>query len=361
MDDNLPEAPVGEFVLFSNSDGSVKIECRFESETLWLSQSMICELYGKSKATISEHIKHIFEEGELAEEAVVRFFRTTASDGKHYKVQYFSLPMILAVGYRVRSTRGTQFRQWATHTLQEYVVKGFVLDDERLKNPPVGGSVVPDYFAETLARIRDIRASERRMYLRVREIFSMAMDYQPSNKETTQFFRVIQNKLHFASTGLTAAELIAQRADATLPNMGLTSFKGDEVRKTDVIIAKNYLQETEIDELNRIVSMWLDFAEDQARRRQQVFLKDWQLKLDEFLEFNERQVLNNSGSLSKDEADEKATAEFEYFARQRRHQKETEGERDTIEALIAIEADKDNPEFLGKLEKKLSQRKKDSE
>lgn len=360
MDNNFPQAPVGEFVLFSSADGTVKIECRFESETLWLSQAMICELYGKSKATISEHVKNIFEEGELAEEAVVRFYRTTASDGKRYKVQYFSLPMILAIGYRVRSSRGTQFRKWATQTLQEYVVKGFVMDDERLKNPPIDDSVVPDYFAEMLAHIRDIRASERRMYLRVREIFAMAMDYQPSNKETTQFFRIIQNKLHFAATGMTAAELITQRVDATLPNMGLTSFKGDEVRKTDVTIAKNYLKVTEIDELNRIVSMWLDFAEDQAKRRQQVFLKDWQVKLDQFLEFNDRQLLNDSGSLSKHSADEKANAEYDHFAEQRRRQKEAEGEQDTIETLIAIETDKDNLEILGELEKQLSKRDKDS-
>jgi len=358
MDDNLPQAPVGEFILFSSSDGSVKIECRFESETLWLSQAMICELYGKSKATISEHVKHIFEEGELLEEAVVRFYRTTASDGKRYKVQYLGLPMILAIGYRVRSTRGTQFRKWATQTLQEYVVKGFVMDDERLKNPTVGYSIVPDYFTEILERIRDIRASERRMYLRVRDIFAMAMDYEPSNKETTQFFRIIQNKLHFASTVLTAAELIARRVDATLPNMGLTSFKGDEVRKTDVTIAKNYLKEEEIDDLNRIVSMWLDFSEDQAKHRKKVFLKDWLTKLDQFLEFNDRQILDNSGSLAKREADEKANVEFEIFSEQRRCEKEITGEQ---EAIMALEADKNNLENFEKIAKQFNKKEKDGE
>src|SRR5690606_384435 len=261
-DNSLTQAPVGELVMFSSEDGKVHIKCRFEGDTLWLSQAMMCELYGKAKATISEHVKNIFAEGEQSEDSVVRFYRTTAADGKNYSVQYFSLPLVLAVGYRVRSVRGTQFRRWATQALEEYLIKGFVMDDERLKNPPVGPSVVPDRFDELLERIRDIRASERRMYLRVREIFALAADYEPSFKETTAFFQIIQNKLHFACAGQTAAELIYTRADASLPNMGLNSFKGAEVRKTDVTTAKNYLTEQEINELNRIVSMWLDFAED---------------------------------------------------------------------------------------------------
>ncbi|PLR20839.1 hydroxyacid dehydrogenase [Pantoea endophytica] len=312
--------------MFASGDGKVRVECRFENETLWLSQAMICELFDKAKATISGHIKNIFEEGELLENSVVRFYRTTASDGKNYQVQYFSLPMILAIGYRVRSARGTQFRQWATQTLQEYLVKGFVMDDERLRNPPVGSSAVPDYFDEMLERIRDIRASERRMYLRVREIFALAADYQPSLKETTQFFQTIQNKLHFACTGYTAAELIHLRANASQPHMGLTSFKGEEVRRSDVTVAKNYLVQDEVSELNRVVTMWLDFAEDQARRRQQVFLRDWQSKLDQFLQFNDRDVLQGAGSISKKMADEKAQAEYGQFAEQQRRLKEAEGE-----------------------------------
>lgn len=236
--EHLTSSPIGEFVMFASGDGKVRVECRFESDTLWLSQAMICKLYGKAKATISEHIKHIFEEGELEENSVVRFYRTTASDGKNYQVQHFSLPLILAAGYRVRSPRGTQFRQWATQTLQEYLIKGFVMDDERLKNQPVGTSAVPDYFDEMLERIRDIRASERRVYLRVREIFALAADYQPSLKETTQFFQTIQNKLHFACTGHTAAELIHQRADASQPHLGLSSYKGEEVHKGDVTVEK---------------------------------------------------------------------------------------------------------------------------
>ncbi|MDV6344016.1 virulence RhuM family protein [Nitrosomonas sp. Is37] len=341
-DDQLPQAPSGEFVMFTSQDGKVRIECRFESDTLWLSQAMICELYGKAKATISEHIKHIFEEGELVQDSVVRFYRTTAADGKSYPVQFFSLPLVLAVGYRVRSVRGIQFRQWATRTLEEYLIKGFVMDDERLKNPPVGTSIVPDYFSEMLERIRDIRASERRMYLRVKEIFALAADYEPLNRETTQFFQIMQNKLHYACTGLTAAELISQRVDALLPNMGLTSFKGDEVRKFDVTIAKNYLKEDEITELNRIVTMWLDFAEDQAMRRKQVFLRDWQEKLDQFLQFNDRTVLTNAGKVTKAEADQKALAEYENYAQRRRQLKEAEGERNNFNALLEWQNKKSN-------------------
>ncbi|WP_226572745.1 virulence RhuM family protein [Mangrovibacter yixingensis] len=336
MIDNTPQAPHGEFVLFTSADGRTRVECRFESDTLWLSQAMIGELYGKAKATISEHIKNIFAEGELDENSVVRFYRTTAADGKSYNVQYFSLPLVLAVGYRVRSSRGTQFRQWATQTLEEYLIKGFAMDDERLKNPPVGHSAVPDYFDEMLERIRDIRASERRVYLRVKEIFTMAADYEPSNQETNRFFQIIQNKLHYACTHMTAAELIASRVDASKPDMGLTSYKGDEVRKTDVTVAKNYLHEDEIKELNRIVNMWLDFAEDQALRRKQVFLQDWADKLDQFLSFNDRDVLSGAGKISKKDADEKAKLEFDRFAEQRRCLKEAEGARANIAALKAI-------------------------
>lgn len=333
MSDNLPEAPQGEFILFRSEDGQTHVECRFESDTLWLSQSSICELYGKAKATISEHISNIFTEGELAENSVVRFYRTTADDGKQYNVKYFNLSVILAVGYRVRSVRGTQFRQWATQTLEQYLIKGFVMDDERLRNPPVGQSVVPDYFDEMLERIRDIRASERRVYLRVKEIFTLAADYEPSNKETTRFFQTTQNKLHFACTGMTAAELIASRADTNQPDMGLTNYKSGEVRKTDVTIAKNYLREHELKELNRIVNMWLDFAEDQALRRKQVFLQDWDTKLDQFLSFNDRDVLLGAGGISKKVADEKAKDVFDIFDRKRRRLKESEGARANIAAL----------------------------
>ncbi|HHT2833407.1 virulence RhuM family protein [Klebsiella aerogenes] len=329
--ENITSSPAGEFIMFASGDGKVRVECRFESDTIWLSQATMAELYDKDVRTINEHLINIFSEGELAQNSTIRKFRIVRQEGKRQvsrEIDHYNLEAILAVGYRVRSSRGTQFRQWATQTLQEYLIKGFVMDDERLKNPPVGSSAVPDYFDEMLERIRDIRASERRVYLRVREIFALAADYQPSLKETTQFFQTIQNKLHFACTGHTAAELIHQRADASLPHMGLTNYKGEEVHKGDVTVAKNYLTQDEVNELNRVVNMWLDFAEDQARRRQQVFLRDWQDKLDQFLQFNDREVLQGAGKISKKMADEKAQAEYSQFAEQQRRLKEAEGEKD---------------------------------
>ena len=336
MSENLPEAPQGEFVLFRSEDGQTHVECRFESDTLWLSQAEIANLYQVTPQAITQHVKAIYEEGELVQNSTCKSFLQVRQEGNRQvnrNTLHYNLSMILAVGYRVRSVRGTQFRQWATQTLEQYLIKGFVMDDERLKNPPVGQSVVPDYFDEMLERIRDIRASERRVYLRVKEIFTMAADYEPSNKETTRFFLSIQNKLHFACTGMTAAELIASRADASQPDMGLTSYKSDEVRKTDVTIAKNYLRENELKELNRIVNMWLDFAEDQALRRKQVFLQDWDTKLDQFLSFNDRNVLQGAGGISKKAADEKAKAVFDIFAQKRRRLKEIEGARVNMAAL----------------------------
>jgi hypothetical protein len=329
--ERLTSPPAGEFIMFASGDGRVRVECRFELDTIWLSQASMAELYNKDVRTINEHLINIFSDGELGQNSTIRKFRIVRWEGKRQvsrEIDHYNLEAILAVGYRVRSPRGVQFRQWATQTLQEYLIKGFVMDDERLKNPPVGPSAVPDYFDEMLERIRDIRASERRVYLRVREIFALAADYQPSLKETTQFFQTIQNKLHFACTGYTAAELIQNRADANKPHMGLTSYKGEEVRKSDVTVAKNYLNQNEVSELNRVVNMWLDFAEDQARRRQQVFLHDWQEKLDQFLQFNDREVLQGSGTIGKKIADEKAQAEYSQFAEQRRRLKEAEGEKD---------------------------------
>lgn len=333
---HLSQSPTGEFIMFASDDGSVRVECRFESDTIWLSQTAMADLYDKDVRTINEHLINIFSEGELAQNSTIRKFRIVRQEGKRQvsrEIDHYNLEAILAVGYRVRSPRGVQFRQWATQTLQEYLIKGFVMDDERLKNPPVGSSAVPDYFDEMLERIRDIRASERRVYLRVREIFALAADYQPSLKETTQFFQTIQNKLHFACTGHTAAELIHQRADASQPHMGLTNYKGEEVRKGDVTVAKNYLTQDEVSELNRVVNMWLDFAEDQARRRQQVFLRDWQDKLDQFLQFNDRDVLQGPGKISKKMADDKAQAEYSQFAEQQRRLKEAEGEKEIVELL----------------------------
>lgn len=323
----------GEFLLYETEDGRTRVECRFVADTLWLAQGGMADLFQTSKQNIAKHLKTIFAEGELASDSVVNHWLTTAADGKSYRVTYYNLDAILAVGYRVRSQRGTQFRRWATERLREYLIKGFTLDDERLKNPPVGGSAVPDRFDELLERIRDIRASERRMYLRVREIFAMAADYSPSLPETTQFFQVIQNKLHFTVTGKTAAELIAERANSGLPNMGLTTWKAGSVQKADVKVAKNYLNEQEVSELNRIVTMWLDYAEDQARRRKEIFLKDWAEKLDAFLKFNERDVLEGAGKMTKKQADAYAEAQYDEFAARRRALLEAEGEKLSMRAL----------------------------
>lgn len=324
-----------DLILYTSEDGEARLTLRELGGQVWATQLEMAELYETSKQNISKHVKAILSDRELDEGAVVNSKFTAANDGKEYLTKLYALPMIIAVGYRVRSTRGTQFRKWATQTLGEYLTKGFVMDDERLKNPPVGTSTAPDYFDELLERIRDIRASERRMYLRVREIFTLAADYEPSLRETTEFFKVIQNKLHFTTTGLTAAELIHSRADANKPNMGLTAFKGDQVRKGDITTAKNYLNEAEIKQLNRIVTMWLDYAEDQATRRKQVFLKDWVSKLDDFLSFNERDVLQNAGRMTKDEADQKAQAEFDKYTAQQRQLKEQKGADSLVELLEA--------------------------
>ena len=326
----------GEILLYQTEDGKSRVECRFYEENIWLTQALMAELFQKDVRTINEHLSNIYSEGELDEEATIRKFRIVRSEGTRQvtrEIDHYNLDAILAVGYRVRSRRGTQFRRWATERLREYLVKGFSIDDERMKNPPSPEAGIPDYFDEMLERIRDIRASERRMYLRVREIFALAADYQPSDSETVKFFQIIQNKLHFAATGMTAAELINKRADHLKPNMGLTSWKEQEIRKSDVIIAKNYLKEEEISELNRIVVMWLDYAEDQANRRKQVFMNDWIQKLDDFLRFNDRDVLYNPGSISKQKADQMAKQEYEQFAEIRRQEKEEAGQDNTIKAL----------------------------
>lgn len=243
----------GEFLLYETEDGRTRVECRFADDSLWLSQAMMAELFQTAPQNITLHLKALYAEGEIAPEATCKHYLQVRSEGARQvrrQVKFYNLDAVLAVGYRVRSSRGTQFRRWATERLREYLVKGFTLDDERLKNPPVAGSAVPDRFDELLNRIRDIRASERRMYLRVREIFAMAADYSSTLPETAKFFRFIQNKLHFAVTGKTAAELIAERSDSRLPNMGLTTWKSGSVQKADVTVAKNYLHEPEISELN---------------------------------------------------------------------------------------------------------------
>jgi hypothetical protein len=333
------ESQKGEILVYRTDDGRVKLDVRLEDETVWLPQRLIAELFQTTVPNISMHIRNIYDEGELTPEATVKKFLTVRREGKRNvrrEMDFYNLDMIISVGYRIKSLIATRFRIWATQRLKEYIVKGFAMDDERLKNPPIKGSAAPDYFDEMLERIRDIRASERRMYLRVREIFAMAADYEPSWSRTSKFFGVIQNKLHYAATGMIAAELIRSRADHRLPNMGLTTWKGDEVRKADVSTAKNYLKETEIEELNRIVTMWLDFSEDQAKRRKRIFMDDWERKLDEFLIFNERRVLPDAGKVSKRIAEDHAEAEYGKFEVRRRAHKESLGEMDYVKQLEEV-------------------------
>lgn len=326
--------PPSSLLLYQTEDGRTRLECRFAEDTLWLTQAQMAELFQTSVQNIDLHLRNIYAEGELTPETTIKSHLIVRTEGKRQvsrAIQHYSLPAILGVGFRVRSARGTEFRQWATARLEEYLRKGFVLDDERLRNPP--GPDVPDYFDELLERIRDIRASERRVYLRVREIIALAADYVPGAAETQAVFQVVQTKLHFAATGQTAPELIASRADAAKPDMGLTARAGARVTKADITVAKNYLSAPEITELNRIVVMFLDFAEDQARRRKQVFLADWKTRLDDFLRFNDRAVLPHAGRVTREEADRKAAAEYEAFATRRRAALESEGEAEALRQL----------------------------
>ena len=323
-------------ILYQTEDGRTRIECRFDEDSLWLTQAQMAELFATTTQNVTLHLKAIYAERELDEAATCKDYLQVRSEGTREvsrSLRHYRLEAILAVGFRVRSPRGTQFRQWATARLTEYLVKGFAMDDERLKNPPGLGQV--DYFDELLERIRDIRASERRMYLRVRDILALAADYDPSQAETQQFFQTIQNSLHFAATGKTAPELILERADSTQPNMGLTTWRSGVVRKGDVTIAKNYLREGEVEELNRLVVMFLDFAEDQARRRKQIFLQNWVTRLHDFLRLNERPILTDAGQVSRSQADEKAAREYDEFAARRRERIEAIGEADALKALEA--------------------------
>jgi len=301
-------------LIYQSEDGNTKIDVRLENETVWMTQRAIAELYQSTKQNISLHIKNIFEADELEEDEVVKFYLTTAGDGKKYKTKHYNLEMIIAIGYRVRSHRGTQFRQWATERLNEYLVKGFTMDDDRLKKMRNFGQ---DYFDELLERIRDIRASEKRFYQKITDIYATSIDYDSSAELTREFFATVQNKLHFAIHGQTAAELIANRASAEKNNMGLASWKGDKVRKNDITIAKNYLTEKELKSLNRIVTMYLDYAEDQAERNQPMYMKDWTTKLNSFFQFNEREILENAEKISKVVADEIAVQEYEKFNKHR--------------------------------------------
>lgn len=300
-------------IMYQSDDGKFKIDVRIEDETVWLTQRGISELYQKGVNTINEHIKNIFNEGELSEESTIRKNRIVQTEGNRQverDVSFYNLDMILAVGYRVRSQRGTQFRQWATERLSEYLIKGFTMDDEKLKEMRNFGE---DYFDELLERIRDIRASEKRFYKKITDIYALSVDYSPTAPITKEFFSTVQNKLHYAIHGNTAAELIARRANAEKPHMGLTTWKGKDVKKSDISSAKNYLTEKELKSLNRIVTMYLDYAEDQAERGNVMYMKDWKEKLDLFLQFNGREVLNNSGKISHEIAMKLATEQYEKY------------------------------------------------
>ncbi len=285
-----------DLLLYRTEDGRDRIEVRLEGETVWLSQAAMAELFETTVPNVNIHLKNIFSEGEL-DQGATKILIVQPEGGREVRrtVKHYNLEAIIAVGYRVRSRRGTQFRRWATQRLREFLVKGFTLDDERLK---AGTNIGSDYFDELLERIRDIRASEMRFNQKIRDIYALAVDYDPAAEETRKFFRIVQNKIHFAVAGKTAPELIAERADAAKSNMGLTTWKGAKVRKGDVTIAKNYLNEEEMAALNRLVTMYLDFAEDQAKRRRQIFQRDWRGKLDAFLQLNDRDVLDNAGRVT---------------------------------------------------------------
>ncbi len=294
-----------EIIIYQTQDGQTKIDVRIENETIWLTQNQMVELFQSSKANISEHISHIFEEGELNENSVVRKFRTTAQDGKNYEVKHYNLDVIISVGYRVKSLRGTQFRIWATQVLKEYMKKGFALNDDLLKQSGGGG-----YWKELLERIRDIRSSEKVFYRQILDIYATSTDYNPNAEETKLFFKVVQNKMHFAAHGHTAAEIVYLRADSTKDNMGLTVFRGNHPKKDEVTVAKNYLKEKELNILNRITSAYLEFAELQAIRQIPMTMKDWIAKLDDFIKMTGSELLNNPGKISKLEAENKALAEY---------------------------------------------------
>jgi len=313
--EHLPERqPESEIILYQTEDGRTRIQCRLQGETLWLTQQQMAELFGVDKSRVSRHLKNIYESGELSPEATVALYATVRQEGSRQvnrQLEHYNLDMIISVGYRVNSIRGTQFRIWATQRLREYIIKGFALDDERLKE--AGGG---HYFDELLARIRDIRSSEKVFWRKVLDIYALSMDYDPNTDYSREFFAVVQNKMHWAAHGHTAAEIIDQRADAAKTNMGLTTWSGEKPRKTDVTVAKNYLSEKELDVLNRIVTMYLEFAELQALNRKPMYMRDWISKLDDFLNLSDREILTHAGTVSHERALDKARQEYEKFRRQ---------------------------------------------
>ncbi len=307
MEDNKKEAR-SEIIIYQTEDGNTRIDVKFQDETVWLTQAQLCELYQTSKSNISEHIRHIFEEGELDEISVVRKFRTTGADGKNYNITHYNLDMIISLGYRVKSLIATQFRRWATERLKEYMIKGFTMDDDRLKG--LGGG---NYWKELLDRIRDIRSSEKVMYRQVLDLYATSVDYNPKSSESIAFFKMVQNKLHYAAHGHTAAEVIYERANAEQPFMGLKNFSGDFPTLKDIGIAKNYLNEEELKILNNIVSGYFDFAEIQAMRHHPMYMSDYVEHLDNILKTTGEKLLQGAGKISHAQAIEKATAEYRKY------------------------------------------------
>lgn len=328
---------MSDLVLYTSDDGLTRLDLRVQGETVWLTQLEIAELFQTTKQNVSLHAKNIFEEGELAPAATVKESLTVQTEGERQvkrRIQLYNLDLILSIGYRVRSPRGTQFRQWATTHLREYLVKGFVMDDERLKNP--GGW---DYFDELLARIRDIRASEKRFYQKVRDLFTLSSDYRAREKETQLFFAEVQNKLLYAAAGHTAAELIVARANPDEPNMALTTWSGSRVRKHDVIVAKNYLGENEVDTLNRLVVIFLEQAELRAKQRQDLTLDYWRNNVDRMLEFNEQLLLEGAGSVSREQMKQIAEGRYSEFDEKRREAEAIEADAEDLRAIEDLEKD----------------------
>ena len=328
-------------IIYRTADGRASVALYAKDGKIWLNQQQMAELFATSKQLISHHIANILKENELDKISVVKQYFTTAADGKNYNVVFYSLEMIIAVGYRVRGIRGTQFRQWATEHLTEYLVKGFTMDDERLKNPDGR----PDYFDELLLRIRDIRASEKRFYQKIRDLFALSSDYDKSDKATQMFFAETQNKLLYAVTHQTAAELIVSRADATQPNMGLTTWKGSIVRKGDVIVAKNYLQNEEIDSLNRLVDIFLTSAEERVKGRRDLTLDYWRKNVDNLLTFQEKDILQGTGSITNYEAEETAKQVYDVFNTKRKQMEAQAADADDLKMLEDLErriVEKDN-------------------
>ncbi len=307
MTDKLQNKPEpAEFLLYQTEDGQTRLEVAFRGETCWLPLNQLTELFQRDKSTISRHIKNLFDEGELVRGSVVANFATTAADGKSYQVDYFNLDVIISVGYRVKSHRGTQFRIWATQRLREFIVKGFTMDDDRLKQ--AGGG---NYFDELLARIRDIRSAEKVFWRKVLDIYATSIDYDPGTEASQRFFATVQNKMHWATHGQTAAEIVYQRADAEKENMGLTNWVGSRPSKSEAVIAKNYLTPEELDILNRVVNAYLEFAELQALDRKPMYMEDWIVKLDDFLTLSGRKLLTHAGTISHEQAIERAQIEYE--------------------------------------------------